>query len=203
MQRFISSQGVGAATVTLIGLNAGSDITVVNPSGPAIDTSAPGKNSGAGAVVIATPGAITLEDTGSGSTNVIDTSGSLNKQRPSGSQVFLSSGKTTGPAITILASGAAGNINTTGTSLGDGEVWVLTAGGAYTPGYTVNGGTNPNNFTDLTACESIGPGTALTIKFQPGSSPKGYCPGGYTAISDSPARPTQINIVENANSEPA
>ena len=57
-----SIQGVGAATVTLIGLNAGSDITVVNPSGTAIDTSAPGSNSGAGAVVIATPGAITLED---------------------------------------------------------------------------------------------------------------------------------------------
>jgi hypothetical protein len=116
--------------------------------------------------------------------------------------VFLASGKTTGPAITILASGAAGNIKTTGTSLGDGEVWVLTAGGAYTPGYTVNGSTNPNNFTDLSACQSIGPGTALTIKFQPGSSPKGYCPGGYTAISDSPIQPTQINIVENANSEP-
>ena len=54
--------GVGSATVTLIGLNTGSDITVVNPSGPAIDTSARGKNSGAGAVVIATPGAITLEN---------------------------------------------------------------------------------------------------------------------------------------------
>jgi hypothetical protein len=194
------AQGVGSATVTLIGLNAGSDITVVNPSGPAIDTSATGENSGAGAVVIATPGAITLEDNDSGSTNVINTSGSQNNT--SGSQVFLASGKTTGPAITILASGAAGNIQTTGTSLGDGEVWVLTAGGAYTPGYTVNGSTNPNNFTDLSACQSIGPGTALTIKFQPGSSPKGYCPGGYTAISDSPIQPTQINIVENANSEP-
>jgi hypothetical protein len=116
--------------------------------------------------------------------------------------VFLSSGKTTGPAITILASGAAGNIQTTGTSLGDGAVWVLTAGGAYTPGYTVNGSTNQNNFTDLTASKSIGPGTALTIEFQPGSSPKGYCPGGYTAISDTPARPAHINIVEKANSEP-
>ncbi len=80
-------QGVGAATVTLIGLNAGSDITVVNPSGAAIDTSAPGSNSGAGAVVIATPGAITLEDNYYNSTNVIDTSGSLNNT--SGSQVFL------------------------------------------------------------------------------------------------------------------
>ena len=114
MQRFYTlagvPQGVGAATVTLIGLNAGSDITVVNPSGPAIDTSAPGQNSGAGAVVIATPGAITLEDNDSGSTNVIDTSGSQNTNT-SGSQVFLASGKTTGPAITILASGAAGNIH--------------------------------------------------------------------------------------------
>jgi hypothetical protein len=194
------AQGVGSATVTLIGLNAGSDITVVNPSGPAIDTSAIGQNSGAGAVVIATPGGITLEDNYYDSTNVIDTSGSQNNT--SGSQVFLSSGKTTGPAISILASGAAGNIQTTGTSLGDGAVWVLTAGGAYTPGYTVNRSTNPNNFTDLTASKSIGPGTALTIHFQPGSSPKGYCPGGYTAISDSPARPTQIKIVENANTEP-
>jgi len=193
-------QGVGAATVTLIGLNAGSDITIANPSGPAIDTSAPGSNSGAGAVVIATPGAITLEDNHSGSINVIDSSGSHNNS--SGSQVFLSSGKTTGPAITILARGAAGNIHTTGTSLGDGEVWVLTAGGAYTPGYTVNGRTNPNNFTDLTASKSIGPGAALTIEFQPGARPEGYCPGGYTTISDSPAQPTQIKIVENANTEP-
>jgi hypothetical protein len=196
-----SSQGVGAATVTLIGLNAGSDITVGNPTGPAIDTSAPGENSGAGAVVIATPGAITLQGSASGLTNVIDTSGS--KKHTSGSQVFLSSGKTTGTAIKILAgSGAAGNIKTTGTSLGDGAVWVLTAGGGYTSGYTVNGTTNPNNFTDLTASKSIGPGKTLTIQFQPGSSPKGYCPGGYTAISDSPARPTKIKIVENANTEP-
>jgi hypothetical protein len=195
-----ASQGVGAATITLIGLNAGSDITVVNSSGPAVDTSATGENSGAGALVIATPGAITLENNGSDSTNAINTSGSENNT--SGSQVFLSSGKTTGSAVTILAGGAAGNILTTGTSLGDGAVWVLTAGGAYTPGYTVNGSANPNNFTDLSACQSIGPGTALTIEFQPGSSPKGYCPGGYTAISDSAARPTKINIVENAFSEP-
>jgi hypothetical protein len=82
-------------------------------------------------------------------------------------------------------------------------MWLLTAGGAYTPGYTVNGSTsNQNNFTDLSECQSIGPGIALTINFQPGSSPKGYCPGGYTAISDSPYRPTQINIVETGNSEP-
>ncbi len=81
-------------------------------------------------------------------------------------------------------------------------MWLLTAGGAYTSGYTVNGGTNPNNFTDLSACKSIGPGTNLTIQFQPGSNPEGYCPGGYTAISDSSARPTHINIVENANTEP-
>ncbi|MFZ0927832.1 MAG: hypothetical protein WAN11_04495 [Syntrophobacteraceae bacterium] len=195
-----SIQGVGAATVTLIGLNAGSDITVVNPSGTAIDTSAPGSNSGAGAVVIATPGAITLEDDYYDSTYVIDTSGSL--YNTSGSQVFLSSGKTTGTAITIAANSAAGNIHTAGTALGDGAVWVLTAGGAYTPGYTVNGSANPNNFTDLSACKSIGPGTDLTIQFQPGSNPVGYCPGGYTAISDSPARPTHINIVENANTEP-
>ncbi len=196
------AQAVGSATVTLIGLNAGSDITVTN-SGPAIYTAAPGENSGAGAVVIETPGAITLENTGSGSPNAVDTSGSLNK-KTSGSQVFLSSGKTAGPAITILAGGAAGNINTIGSALalGNGEVWVLTAGGTYTSGYTVNGKTNANNFTDLSACRFIGPGTALTITFQPGSNPKGYCPGGYTAISDSPARPTKINIVENANSEP-
>ncbi len=193
-------QGVGSATVTLAGLNAGSDITVVNPTGPAIDTSASGANSGAGAVVIATPGAITLEGDDSASTGVINTTGS--DYNTSGSQVFLASGKTTGPAITILAGGAAGNIVTAGTSLGNGVVWLLTAGGAYTPGYTVNGGPNPNNFTDLSACQSIGPGTALTIKFQPGSSPKGYCPGGYTAISDSPMRPAQINIVENENTEP-
>ncbi|MEM5785765.1 MAG: hypothetical protein AAGU11_00525, partial [Syntrophobacteraceae bacterium] len=123
-------QGVGSATTTIIGLGARSHITVTNPAGPAVVTSATGHNSGAGALVMATPGRITLEGNDSDSTNVIDTSGS--HHNTSGSQVFLSSGRTSGPAIALLSGGAAGNINTAGTSLGDGAVWVLTAGGAYT-----------------------------------------------------------------------
>ena len=135
-----------------------------------------------------------------------DTGGFSAPNSSSGSQVFLASGRTTGSAITILAGGAAGNIVTgaASSSLEPGDVWVLTAGGVYaTPGFTVNGNTsNPNNFTDLSASKPIGPGAALTINFKPGSSPKGYCPGGYTAISDSPVQPTQINIVETGNRQP-
>ncbi|MDR3554708.1 MAG: hypothetical protein P4L55_08130 [Syntrophobacteraceae bacterium] len=200
-----SSQGVGAATITLIGLNAGSNITVTNPNGPAIDTSAPGGNSGAGAVLVATPGTITLQGNGTepttGLPDVINSSGS--KNNTSGSQVFLSSGRTSGAAINILtANGAPGDIYTEGTSLGDGAVWVLTSGGDFTKGYTVNGLTNQNNFTDLCSSQALGPGKKLQILFQPGSSPQGYCPGGYSAIKDSSGRPTQINIVESANTEP-
>ena len=187
-------QGDGAATITLIALNAGSDITVVNPDGPAVAATAPGTCSGSGALVVETPGEIDLENNSSTSTNVVDTSGSSTSY---GAQVFLASGKTTGQAVTLLAKGVAGNIYNPGHPSAD--VWLLTAGGSYTP-YTVIGG-NQYSFTDLDASKPIGPGTNLTITFQPGSSPKGYCPGGYTAISDTSGRPTQITIVDNGDSQ--
>ena len=189
-------QGDGAATVTLIGLNAGSDITVVNPSGPAVVATAPGAYSGSGALIVETPGAIDLENNSTNSTNVVDTSGSTTSY---GAQVFLASGKTAGLAVSILANGGAGNINNTGAPISD--VWLLTAGGSYTP-YTVNNGSKtPYNFTDLDASKPITPGTNLTITFKPGSSPQGYCPGGYTAIGDAAGRPTQITIVDNEDTQ--
>jgi hypothetical protein len=194
-----SAFSLGAATITLIGLGATSDIAVINPDGPAINASATGQSGGgAGALLIATPGKITLENN-SGSGYVVDTHGSSTL---SGSQVFLSSGGRTGTAISILANGAPGIINTSGGQLGYGNVWVLTAGGNYT-NYTAIGDPSPNNFTNLGQSQAvIGPGAALTLTFTPGHSPTGYCPGGYTSIGDSEAHPARINIVETGNNEP-
>lgn len=182
-------QGDGAATITLIGLNAGSDIKVVNPSGPAVAATAPGTFSGSGALVVETPGAIDLENNSSTSTNVVDTSGNISQTEGSyGAQVFLSSGKTSGLAVSILANGGTGNINNVGNPISD--VWLLTAGGDSSP-YTINNvSNNPNEFHDLQASKAITPGTNLTITFQHGKSPTGYCPGGYTAIGDAPGKPT-------------
>ncbi len=194
-------QGDGSATITIIGLSAGADINISNSNGPAIYTKATGQYSGSGALVIATPGAITLENNSSNSSNVIDTSGS--PLTTYGSQVFLASGKTRGQAVNILANGAPGNLETTGTGIGVGVVWVLTAGGSFTQGYTVNGDpSGGNNFTDLGASKPLQPGTQLTLNFQPGSDPKGYCPGGYTAIKDNRTRPIKINIVGSGNRQP-
>jgi hypothetical protein len=194
-----STVSLGAATITLVGLGATSDIAVINPDGPAINASATGQSGGgAGALLIATPGKITLENN-SGSGDVVDTYGSSTL---SGSQVFLSSGVRTGTAISILANGAPGTINTSGGQLGYGNVWVLTAGGNYTD-YTAIGDPSPNNFTDLGQSQAvIGPDANVTLTFTPGHSPTGYCPGGYTSISDSPAHPARINIVETGNNEP-
>ena len=51
-----STISLGAATITLIGLGAASDIAVINPDGPAIDAAATGNlGGGAGALLIATP----------------------------------------------------------------------------------------------------------------------------------------------------
>lgn len=188
----------GSATITLIGLGAASDIAVINPGGPAINATATGASGGgAGALLIATPGKITLENN-SGSGDVVDTYG----YTLSGSQVFLSSGQRTGTAISILANGSPGTINTSGGQLGYGNIWVLTAGGDYTD-YTALGDTNPNNFTDLGQSQAvIGPGADVTLTFTPGQSPAGYCPGGYTSISDSPSQPAHINIVGTGNNEP-
>lgn len=193
-----SSFSLGSATITLIGLGAASDIAVINPGGPAINATATGTSGGgAGALLIATPGKITLENN-SGSGDVIDTYGS---PALSGSQVVLSSGVRIGTAISILASGAPGTINTLGGQLGYGNVWVLTAGGDYTD-YTAVGDPSPNNFTDLGSSQDvIGPGADLTITFIPGQSPSGYCPGGYTSISDSLSQPTRINIISTGNNE--
>ena len=194
-----SALSLGSATITLIGLGPASDIAVINPDGAAINATATGlSGGGAGALLIATPGKITLENN-SGSGNVVNTYGSGTL---SGSQVFLSSGKRTGTAISILAGGAPGIINTAGGQLGYGNIWVLTAGGGYT-NYTAVGDPNPNNFTNLGSSHGIiGPGTDVTLTFTPGQSPAGYCPGGYTSISDSPAQPTRININGTGNNEP-
>jgi hypothetical protein len=193
-------QGDGAATITLIGLNAGSDISVVNPNGPAVAATAPGTFSGSGALVVETPGAIDLENNSSTSTNVVDTSGNTSPTDGSyGAQVFLASGKTAGTAVTISANGGAGNINNMGNPISD--VWLLTAGGDSTA-YTINNASNnPNEFHDLQASKAITPGTNLTITFQHGKSPAGYCPGGYTAIGDASGKPTRIIIKDNGDTQ--
>jgi hypothetical protein len=194
-----SASSLGAATITLVGMGTGSDIAVTNPGGPAIDASATGiSGGGAGALLIATPGRIRLENN-SGSGDVVDTYGSSTL---SGSQVFLSSGGRSGTAISILANGSPGIIDSSGGQLGFGNIWVLTAGGGYSA-YTAVGDTTPNNFTDLGQSQDvITPGADVTITFTPGQSPTGYCPGGYTSISDSPTQPTKIKIVSTGNNEP-
>lgn len=195
-----SAYSLGSATITLIGMGTASDISIINPGGPAINATANGPaggGGGAGALLISTPGKITLENN-SGSGDVVDTYGF---PALSGSQVVLSSGVRTGTAISILSNGSPGIIDTRGGQLGYGNVWVLTAGGDYTD-YTAVGDPSPNNFTDLGQSQDvIGPGTDLTITFIPGQSPAGYCPGGYTSISDSLSQPTRINIDSTGNNE--